>query len=203
MAVRRNPGPYTLSLRTSTAAERDQPRLRTLPTAALSAAEIAAIRGLLWAAFESDGEGFTDDDWEHALGGTHVILDRDRDLIAHASVVARELHVDHRPLRTGYVEAVATAPGQQGLGFGSRLMREVTAHVMAHFELGALGTGRHGFYERFGWLTWQGPSAVRRAAGTFSTPDDDGSIMVRPTPTSPELDLAAPISCEWRPGDVW
>jgi len=35
------------------------------------------------------------------------------------------------------------------------------------------------------------------------TPDEDGYIMVLTTPTTPQLSLEAPISCEWRPGDVW
>nr|MBA2254746.1 hypothetical protein [Chloroflexota bacterium] len=76
-------------------------------------------------------------------------------------------------------------------------------YIPEGFELGALGTGSHGFYERLGWLTWQGPSNVRTATGTLPTPDDDGYIMVLSTPTSPALDLTTPISCEWRPGDVW
>jgi aminoglycoside 2'-N-acetyltransferase I len=37
----------------------------------------------------------------------------------------------------------------------------------------------------------------------IGTPEEDGAVMVRMTPTTPELDLTAPISCDWRPGDVW
>jgi aminoglycoside 2'-N-acetyltransferase I len=177
--------------------------LRALPTSNLLPFEISAIRGLLWAAFEEDGEGFTEDDWHHALGGTHVVLELDREIVAHASVVERQLHVDHRPLATGYVEAVAVAPRHQHLGLGSQLMREVSSRILDRFELGALGTGRQGFYERLGWLTWQGPSSVRVAEGMRRTPDDDGYIMVLPTRRSPPLDVTLPISCEWRSGDVW
>ena len=79
----------------------------------------------------------------------------------------------------------------------------MTTFIRERFELGALGTGRHHFYERLGWLTWTGPAFVRTAEGTRRTPDEDGFILVLPTPASPQLDLAAPISCEWRPGDVW
>jgi aminoglycoside 2'-N-acetyltransferase I len=82
-------------------------------------------------------------------------------------------------------------------------MGDVGTHIREQFELGALGTGRPAFYERLGWLTWKGPSSVRTAAGNRRTPDDDGYILVLPTPTSPRLDLTAPISCDWRPGDVW
>ena len=155
-------------------------------------------------AFRADEDGrFTDDDWAHALGGVHVVLDVDGEIATHAAVVERELHVDGRPLRTGYVEAVATAPTRQGAGFGSLVMAEVNAIIRDRFELGALGTGRHHFYERLGWVTWRGPAYVRMPGGPRRTPDEEGYILVLETPTSPPLDIGSPISCEWRPGDVW
>lgn len=164
-----------------------------------------AIRALLVAAFEREGEdeAFSDDDWAHALGGMHFVLDVDGEIVTHASVVERELHVAGRPLRTGYVEAVGTAPGREGAGFGSMVMADVTAYIRGAFELGALGTGRHHFYERLGWQTWTGPASVRTTEGLRRTPDEDGFILVLRTPASPPLDLTAPISCDWRPGDVW
>ena len=113
------------------------------------------------------------------------------------------LRVAERPLRTGYVEAVATAPAHQGAGHGTLVMPEVTAWIRERYELGCLGTGRQRFYERLGWRTWLGPSSVGTADGPRPTPDDDGYLMVLATPSSPPLDYAAPISCEWRPGDVW
>lgn len=188
--------------------EHDRARLRRIATQDLTATEIAAIREVLWAAFEADEsyaseEPFSEDDWDHSLGGLHFVLDLDGEIVAHASVVERELHVDGRPVRTGYVEAVGTAPDRQGRGLGSIVMEDASAWIREQFELGALGTGRHSFYERLGWLRWKGPTAVRAPDGTRLTPDEDGDILVLPTPSSPELDLTAPISCEWRPGDVW
>ena len=121
----------------------------------------------------------------------------------HASVVERELHVGDRALRTGYVEAVATAPDRQGQGFGSIVMTDATAYIRETFELGALGTGRHAFYERLGWRTWRGPAFVRTPDGARRTPDEEGFILVLETVMSPPLDLDSPISCDWRPGDVW
>lgn len=179
-------------------------RLRRLSTTDLTSAEIGSIRAMLEAAFGSDDdERFGDDDWDHALGGVHFVLDLAGEIVAHASVVERELHVGGRPLRSGYVEAVGTAPGHQGGGLGSRVIGEVNDYIRGGFELGALGTGRHHFYERLGWKTWTGPSSVRTSDGTQRTPDEDGFILVLATPSSPPLDVTAPISCEWRPGDVW
>ncbi len=178
-------------------------RVRRVPTDELTTAEVSALRALLWAAFPPGEEGFTEEDWQHALGGMHFLLDDDGAIVAHASVVERELHVAGRPLRTGYVEAVATTPAAQGRGLGTIVMRDVTAYVRDEYELGALGTGVHRFYERLGWETWRGPSAVRTVEGLVRTPDDDSYIMVLRTRTSPALDPVSPISCEWRPGDVW
>ena len=177
--------------------------IRRVASADLSSSEVATIRTLLWAAFPPGDDGMTEDDWKHALGGTHFVLDLGGEIVAHASVVERELHVGGKPLRTGYVEAVATAPDRQGIGLGSRLMGEVTAWIRDRFELGALGTGRHSFYERLGWRTWAGPSSVRAPNGDRRTPDDDGYILVLATASSPPLDPSAPISCDWRAGDVW
>ncbi len=182
----------------------DRLRLRRLATAELAEAEIAVIRALLDTAFGTDeDERFTDADWDHAVGGVHFVLDLEGEIVAHASVVEREIHVDGRPLRTGYVEAVATDPDRQDQGIGSVLLADVTAWIRERFELGALGTGRHHFYERFGWQTWAGPSAVRTPDGLRRTPDDDAYILVLRTLASPPFELTARISCDWRPGDVW
>jgi aminoglycoside 2'-N-acetyltransferase I len=124
-------------------------------------------------------------------------------LVTHASVVEREIHLAGQPLRTGYVEAVATAPERQGVGFGSIVMTEVTAFIRDGFELGVLGTGRHSFYERLGWVVWAGQAFVRMADGLRRTPDEEGDLLVLRTATTPPLDDHATISCEWRPGDVW
>jgi aminoglycoside 2'-N-acetyltransferase I len=179
--------------------------VRVVDTAGLRPAEIDAIRALMDVAFGDDDERFTDDDWAHAVGGRHFLLELGGALVGHASVVERDLHVEGRSLRTGYVEAVAIDPGRLGMGLGSTLMQAVNAHIRTRFELGGLGTGRHRFYERLGWRTWRGPASVRTPAGDVRTPEDDGSILVLETPSTPiaPLDLNVAISCEWRAGDVW
>jgi aminoglycoside 2'-N-acetyltransferase I len=186
--------------------DRDRPdhvRLRRLPTSDLTDAEIARIRQLMTDAFGDDEERFGEADWDHAVGGIHVVLESGTAIVAHASVVERELHVAGRPLRTGYVEAVATAPDRHGQGLGTLVMAQIGSIIAAGYELGALGTGSHRFYERLGWRTWRGPCFVRTGEGARRTPDEEGFIMVLRTPSTPPIDLADPISCDWRPGDVW
>src|SRR6478672_1866737 len=119
-------------------------RVRRLTTGELTDDEVATIRALLEAAFGTDeDERFGEDDWQHALGGTHVVLDIDGAIVAHAAVVERQLHVGGGPLRTGYVEAVGVLPSEQGRGHGTLVMRDVGAIIAEGFELGALGTGSH------------------------------------------------------------
>jgi len=177
--------------------------VRMVPTSHLAPAEVATLRALLWEAFASDEDPFDETDWEHALGGMHFLVELDGRIVGHAAVVERELVVGGRPLRTGYVEAVATAPPVQGRGLGSVLMERVTAYVRDGFELGGLGTGRHHFYERLGWETWRGPSSVLEDGLSRPTPDDDGFILLLRTPLSPPLDVTTPISCHARPGAAW
>jgi len=179
--------------------------LRQVTTDQLTTAEVARLRELMRDAFAAhEHGGFTDDDWQHALGGTHFLLEADGAIVCHASVVTRELHVDNVPLTTAYVEAVATDPAGQRQGLGSQVMRTVGDFIDAgDWQLAALGTGSQRFYERLGWRVWDGPSSVRMAKGNVATPEEDGYIMVRLTPRSPGIDWSASISCDWRPGDVW
>lgn len=175
-------------------------RIDRIETAEAGRARLASVREVLDAAF---GSRFTENDWAHALGGRHVLaLDGD-ELIAHAAVVDRVLEIAGRPWRTGYVEAVATLPARQGEGIGSAVMREVDELMRARYQLGALSTGRHGFYERLGWERWRGPTWVRQSAGRVRTPGEDEGVMVLRFGPSLAVELTADISCEARPGDDW
>lgn len=178
------------------------PHLRRSPTAGLTRTEVRRLRHLLDSAFEAE-DGFGEDDWRHAVGGTHYLIELGDSIVAHAAVVERILELDGQPLRTGYVEAVATDPSQQRAGLGSLVVTAVSEDIREGFELGGLSTGHPQFYERLGWQRWTGPTFVRTDAGLERTADDDGGILVLPTPRTPELDLDAAISCDWRPGDVW
>jgi aminoglycoside 2'-N-acetyltransferase I len=152
---------------------------------------------------EAFGGGFDDTDWEHALGGSHVLVTDSGVLVAHAAVVPRDLRVDGRPVDAGYVEAVATAPARQGEGLGTVAMREVDRLLREHHHLGALSTGAHAFYGRLGWERWRGPTFVRHGDELVRTPDEDDGIMVLRFGPSRTMDLAASISCEARSGDDW
>jgi aminoglycoside 2'-N-acetyltransferase I len=180
------------------------PAIRRLASPELTADEVRALRALFAAAWPDPDDAFADDDWEHALGGVHVLLEEDGRILSHASVVPRVLEVSGVPLYSGYVEAVATSPEFQRRGYGTAVMREIGEVIASIYELGALGTGEFAFYGRLGWERWRGLTSVRTPTGTVRTPAEDGYIMVLRTPATPSnLDLDATISCEWRSGDVW
>ena len=178
--------------------------VRRLRTADLGPELTQQVRGLLEAAFAGTEEGdFTEDDWGHSVGGLHFLLEDAGELVGHAAVVERTLEADGRPLRTGYVEAVAIRPDRQRRGLGTAMMLEVGAYIGDGFELGGLGTGSVTFYERLGWLAWPGPTGVRTPGGVQRTAEEDGYILVLLTPASPVLSLTGLLTCDWRPGDSW
>ncbi|MGZ4110051.1 MAG: GNAT family N-acetyltransferase [Actinomycetota bacterium] len=176
--------------------------LRICRTDELRPADLDSMRALFDAAWP-DG-AYTADDWDNTTGGLHFVVELDGRLASHAAVVERELRTGRHRLRTGYVEAVATWPGLQRRGFATRAMRAANEHIAATYPLGGLDTDSPAFYERLGWELWRGPTSVRTAEGERRTPEEDGYVMILRTPGTPaDLDLDAPISCEWRRGDVW
>jgi aminoglycoside 2'-N-acetyltransferase I len=177
-------------------------RLRRVATAELSEGELAAVRRLV---FEAFGGRFDASDWDHTLGGVHVVAEEDDGMVAHGAVVTRTLEAGGRTLRTGYVEGVATRGDRRGRGLATLVMREVGRVIEEGYELGALadGTGIPGFYQRLGWEPWQGPTWVAGRHGRERTAEDDGGVLVLRTPDTGELDPTGSITCDWRAGDVW
>lgn len=166
----------------------------------LNHVRLAELRFLLEAAFPNQ---FSDSDWEHTMGGHHIVLTIDGAMASHAAVVERTLHAAGRSIRTGYVESVATLPQFQNGGHGSNVMRTTTGFIRGEYDFGALSTGSGDFYESFGWERWQGLTYARGDGRLRRTPDDDDSLMVLRFGSTARLDLRSPISCEDRNGDAW
>jgi aminoglycoside 2'-N-acetyltransferase I len=177
-------------------------QLRRTHTAELSAAQLGEVRRLLDAAFAGR---FGDDDWEHTLGGVHFLVLEQDELVGHVAVVQRRLVHRNRAVRTGYVEGLAVRGDRRRRGHAAAAMAEAERLIERAYDLGGLsdGTGIEGYYQRRGWLAWAGPTFVLGPDGPRWTPEEDGTVLLRRTPTSPELDLSAPLGCDWRPGDAW
>jgi aminoglycoside 2'-N-acetyltransferase I len=173
-----------------------------LRTAAhLGPEDVTALRALLHAAFAGD---FTDDDWAHALGGIHAIIEDVDGVVAHGAVVPRVLDVGTLRLTVGYVEAIAVRPDRQRAGLGTAIMRALGDAIARDYPLGVLSSGEWAFYARLGWERWRGQTWVRHPDGRLErSPDDDDGVMILRTPTSPAIDPAWPLTCESRLGDPW
>ncbi len=172
--------------------------LSTRHTADLTEGELVAVRDLLDVAFD----GFTDQDWDHCLGGQHAMVIEEGQVVAHGSVIMRRLLHDGRSLRSGYVEAVAVHPDHRRAGHASAVMAALERLAPAYQVL-ALSASTDGvpFYQARGWWLWRGPSAVLAPEGLRPTPDDDGSIHI--LGAGLDLDLEGTLACDWREGDVW
>jgi aminoglycoside 2'-N-acetyltransferase I len=136
------------------------------------------------------------------IDATHVLGFLDSSLISHALWVPRWLQVGTNPvMRTAYIEAVATEKEYQNRGFASTVMKRVAEEIQ-DFELGALSPFSVAYYERLGWELWHGPLFIRTQEGLMRTPRD-GDVMILRLPHTPVLDLYAPLSAEWREGELW
>ena len=177
-------------------------RLRTAATEELTAEELEALRGLVFGAF---AERFDEHDWEHMLGGIHVLAVDGGEPVCHGAVVPRVLVAGGRELRTGYVEGVATRDDRRGQGLATAVMREVGRVVRRGYELGALADGTRipGFYQRLGWETWRGPTFMAGPDGPVRTAEDDGGVLVLRTPATAGLEPTGALVCDWRAGDAW
>ena len=132
---------------------------------------------------------------------THVICWLDSVIVSHAMWVTRWLQPSNQPpLRTAYVEMVATEPEFQGRGFATAVMRRL-ASAIHDFEMGGLSPAEPMLYTKLGWVFWQGPLFIRTENGLISTPD--GSVMILRLTKTPLLDLTLPLSAEWREGELW
>src|SRR5947209_12894644 len=95
------------------------------------------------AAFVQSREGgvpgqFTDADWDHALGGMHVLVHDGGELVAHGSVVQRHFVHAGRSWRVGYVEAVGVAARVRRRGHGAAVMGALEEVIRRAYDFGAL-----------------------------------------------------------------
>ena len=163
----------------------------------LASEQIAEIHALCHRAYHADLESL----FQTFTDATHVIGWWGSAMVSHAMWVTRWLQIsDQPPLRTAYIEMVATEPQYQGRGFASALMQRL-ASAIHDFELGGLSPAEPMLYTKLGWVFWQGPLFIRTKDGLLPTPEEQ--IMILPMPKTPPLDLTLPMSAEWREGELW
>jgi len=135
-------------------------------------------------------------------GGRHIVGTIDGVVVSHAVVTTRWVQpAGCEPLRTAFVDAVATDPAAQHRGAATTVIARLN-QVIDDYEIGCLQTDIPGFYARIGWERWRGPLAGRRDAELVPTPDQHG-VMVLPLPSGPPLDLDQLLSIEAQPNRFW
>ena len=176
----------------------EQLRLSIIPGHKLSHKKRAEVVDLCTRAFEEDYQ--THMDTFH--GAIHVLGNLEERLVTHALWVPRWLQIgDAAPLRTAYVEGVATDIDYRRRGFAQTVMKKVIDEVQA-FDIAALSPFKVSYYERLDWELWRGALFIRTENSIERSPDDE-QVMIYRLPQTPQLDLSASMSVEWREGEVW
>lgn len=178
---------------------KDIPVLEVKKAADLSEREYSEIQTLCTRAYGRDFKPFL----ISFHNPTHVLGRIRGKLVSHALWVTRWLQSgDTKPWRTAYVEAVATDENYRRKGYASAVMRRLAEEII-DYDIGGLCTG-HSFdlYSKLGWQLWRGPLYIRRDGELSATPEEKG-VMVLALPKTPPLDLKAPLSAEWREGELW
>jgi aminoglycoside 2'-N-acetyltransferase I len=135
-------------------------------------------------------------------GATHVLGRLQGSLVTHALWVTRWLQVGDAPLlRTAYVEAVATDQEFRRRGLAQAVMEE-TVEGIQDFDIAGLSPFSVDYYGRLGWELWRGALFIRSGDSVERSPEDE-EVMIYRLPRTPELDLSASLSAEWREGELW
>ncbi|MFG3549945.1 GNAT family N-acetyltransferase [Streptomyces sp. NPDC047725] len=176
-------------------------RVRTAHTADLTAHELSAVRALLHDAFDGD---FSDDDWDHSLGGVHALVHDEHGLAAHGSLVMRRVRLRGRWLRTGYVEAVAVRRDVRRTGLGGLVMGALEEIVTRAYDLGALSASDDGalLYTARGWHVWGGRIHALGPDGVVRLAEEEGSTYVWPASAGAAGADGGELLFDWRDGDV-
>lgn len=171
--------------------------IERVATGSLPPGIFAEVRDLCREAYSEDCSVYFRD-----IGpGVHLLGWEGTRLVSHLMWVERILYPeDTEPLRSAYIELLATRPAAQGRRYATELMLRLVGEIET-FQLAALSPFAPRFYDRLGWESWRGPLFVRTPAGLEATPGEE--VMVLRLQTTPVLDLTTQLSVDWRPGEVW
>ena len=175
----------------------DTPRIEIIAQKDLNSPQRAEIVELCSRAYQEDFSSIVQLPYEHPI---HILAYVNGDLVSHALWFTRNLDYNGIPLRSAYVEAVATQPECQGRGYASTLLRSLT-NAIASYDIGALSPSDPAFYARLGWELWRGALFTDTEAGRVATPEY--RVMILRLPRTPALDLTGTLSTLWREGDIW
>ena len=115
--------------------------------------------------------------------------------------VDRWLQADNnQPMRTAYIEMVATEKISRRRGLATAIMKRVADEIQ-DFDLATPSPFSVAYYERLDWQLWHGPLFIRTDSGIIPTPREE--VMILRRPRTPNLNINDPLSAEWREGELW
>jgi aminoglycoside 2'-N-acetyltransferase I len=165
----------------------------------LTSEEYAEIVALTSQAFKRDYTPFL----EMFVNPSHILGRYHGQLVSYVLWITRWMQIgDAPPMRTAYIEGMATEISHRHKGFASQVMK-TAIDAINDYDIAALATGSVGFYRRLGWQVWQGPLYCRKEKELIAMPGEQGCVMVYALPQTPPLDLKAPASIEWRAIEPW
>jgi aminoglycoside 2'-N-acetyltransferase I len=175
----------------------DPARIAVIAQQELSPLQRAEIVELCSQAYQEDFSSIVQLPYDRPF---HVLAYANGDLVSHALWFTRILNYNGIPLRSAYIEAVATQPAYQGRGYASMLLRSL-ASAIASYDIGALSPSDPAFYSRLGWELWRGDLFAVTDVDTVATPEY--RVMILRLPRTPALDLTGNLAAPWREGDIW
>ena len=157
----------------------------TAHTADLAPVLLDASRALMYDTFDDMAE----DDWEHALGGVHAVVLDDGVVTATARSCSAGSPHGGRPLRAGYVEAVAVRADRQREGHGAALMRELERVTAPPTTSGRSARPTRARCSTRAAAGGCGAARWRSSpSGVLPTPDEQGGVFVLPAAAALDLE---------------
>lgn len=166
---------------------------------ALPVTLIPKVRQLLVDSFEGE---FSEDDWQHSLGGVRLIGFMNEEIVAHGAVVPRAVRIDDVEEIIGYVEAIAVDPRFWRQGIGTALMEEITKICKSQYQFSMLSTGEKDFYRRSGWVDFKGESYVDLGEKVVRSEEEDEGLMYLGVGNYSNVSPFK-VVCKSRAGDAW
>jgi aminoglycoside 2'-N-acetyltransferase I len=157
------------------------------------------IKSMLHRAYEGD---FSEEDWEHTLGGVRYLGWIGDELIANGSICSRTIWLNDIETHVGYIEAIAVEPKFWSKGYGTQLMQSISKDALSAYSVSMLSTSEKGFYRRVGWTDFRGESFVTLSNKEVRTANDDKGLMLLGSDAD-YLTRIIKVVCESRSGDVW
>ncbi len=172
--------------------------IEIVTASALNARVRSEILSVCSRAYEEDFEP----ELQLLCGAVHILARLDGVLVSHAAWVERNLYVAEVDcLSCAYIEAVATSPDHQLKGYASAVLKAIP-ELVREYDIAALSPSEPEFYQRLGWVLWEGSLAYIENEVHVSTPEEQ--VMIYRLPKTPkDLNLQAQLMTDWRPGDVW